>query len=59
VRFLTDYLKGDAYYRIHHPGHNLERCRTQFKLVREMEARSDEMKEVLERYMPQSPIPLC
>jgi len=37
LRFLTDYLNGDIYYRIHHPGHNLERARVQFKLVEEME----------------------
>jgi hypothetical protein len=37
LRFLTDYLNGDIYFRIHHPGHNLERAKVQFKLVREME----------------------
>jgi hypothetical protein len=37
LRFLTDHLNGDVYYRIHHPGHNLERARVQFKLVEEME----------------------
>ena len=37
LRFLTDYLNGDAYYRIHHPEHNLERARVQFKLVAELE----------------------
>ncbi len=36
LRFLTDYLNGDVYYRIHHPGHNLERARVQFKLAEEM-----------------------
>lgn len=33
IRFLTDYLLGDTYFRIHRPAHNLDRCRTQFKLV--------------------------
>ncbi|HEX3716408.1 MAG TPA: aminoglycoside phosphotransferase family protein [Verrucomicrobiae bacterium] len=33
LRFLTDHLAGDTYFRIHRPGHNLDRCRTQFKLV--------------------------
>jgi hypothetical protein len=33
IRFLTDYLSGDTYFRIHRPDHNLDRCRTQFKLV--------------------------
>jgi hypothetical protein len=37
LRFLTDHLNGDIYYRIHHPGHNLERAKVQFKLVEEME----------------------
>jgi Ser/Thr protein kinase RdoA (MazF antagonist) len=36
LRFLTDYLTGDVYFRVHHPEHNLERARTQFKLVKEM-----------------------
>ncbi len=33
LRFLTDYLCGDTYFRVHRPAHNLDRCRTQFKLV--------------------------
>jgi hypothetical protein len=37
LRFLTDHLNGDVYFRIHHPGHNLDRARVQFKLVEEME----------------------
>jgi hypothetical protein len=37
LRFLTDHINGDMYFRIHHPGHNLERARVQFKLVEEME----------------------
>jgi Ser/Thr protein kinase RdoA (MazF antagonist) len=37
LRFLTDYLNGDIYFRIHHPDHNLVRARVQFKLVSEME----------------------
>jgi len=37
LRFLTDYLNGDVYFRSHHPEHNLERARVQFKLVAEME----------------------
>lgn len=43
VRFLTDYLNGDVYYSTHYEGHNLDRCRTQFKLVSEMEKHFDEM----------------
>jgi hypothetical protein len=37
IRFLTDYLDGDVYFKIHRPGHNLDRCRTQIKLVQSME----------------------
>ena len=33
MRFLTDYLNGDTYFRIHRDGHNLDRARVQFKLV--------------------------
>ena len=47
MRFLTDYLQGDTYYKIHHPGHNLERARTQLKLVAEMEAHLDEMRAII------------
>ncbi len=37
VRFLTDHLAGDAYYKVRHPGHNLERAASQFALVRSLE----------------------
>lgn len=37
LRFLTDHLLGDTYFRIHHPGHNLQRARAQFALLRSME----------------------
>jgi len=37
VRFLTDYLNGDTYFKISREDHNLDRCRTQFKLVADME----------------------
>ncbi len=46
MRFLTDYLNGDVYFRIGYPEHNLDRCRTQFKLVEEMESLYDEMLEI-------------
>ncbi len=39
VRFLADHLRGDTYYRIHRPGHNLDRTRAQFALVRSLESR--------------------
>jgi Ser/Thr protein kinase RdoA (MazF antagonist) len=43
LRFLTDYLNGDTYFKIHRDGHNLDRCRTQFKLVADMEKIWEEM----------------
>lgn len=43
MRFLTDYIDGDVYFGISYPEHNLDRCRTQFKLVADMEAKYDEM----------------
>ena len=47
VRFLADYLSGDTYFRIHYPDHNLDRCRTQFKLVADMEKKKDEMQKII------------
>jgi hypothetical protein len=43
LRFLTDYLSGDTYFKVHRPGHNLDRCRTQFKLVQSVEEQQDAM----------------
>ena len=43
VRFLTDYLNGDTYFKTEYPEHNLVRCRTQFKLVEDIEKHMDEM----------------
>ena len=47
LRFLTDYIDGDNYFAVHREGHNLDRARTQFKLVADMEAKWDEMKKVV------------
>jgi len=49
IRFLGDYLNGDVYYKIHRPGHNLDRARTQIKMVAEMERKMDVMQAVIER----------
>ena len=43
VRFLTDYLNGDTYYKIHSPKHNWQRSLAQFKFLRELEAKAPEM----------------
>ncbi|MBE6944455.1 MAG: aminoglycoside phosphotransferase family protein [Ruminococcaceae bacterium] len=47
VRFLTDYLDGDNYFAIHRDGQNLDRARTQFKLVSDMESKWDEMHRIV------------
>ena len=50
IRFLTDFLAGDVYFKTHRPGHNLDRARTQFALVRAMEGLTDEMEAVVRQY---------
>ena len=50
IRFLTDYLEGDHYFHTRYPGQNLDRCRTQFKLVRDMEAQFQAMHHVVSKY---------
>lgn len=47
LRFLTDYLEGDVYFRIHRPGQNLDRARVQFALVKSMEDQKKEMEECI------------
>lgn len=50
MRFLTDHLEGDTYFAVHRENHNLDRCRTQFKLVSDMENVWDEMAEIVKKY---------
>lgn len=50
MRFLTDYLEGDHYFKVHREGHNLDRCRTQFKLVKDMEEKLEQMNEIVNKY---------
>ena len=50
MRFLTDYLEGDHYFKVHREGHNLDRCRTQFKLVSDMENKWDTMCDIIKKY---------
>ena len=50
LRFLGDYLNGDVYYRIHRPQQNLDRARTQFKLVADLEAREEAIARIITRY---------
>ncbi len=49
MRFLTDYLDGDVYFKIHRENHNLDRARCQFALVADMERKLDEMKKIIQR----------
>jgi thiamine kinase-like enzyme len=49
VRFLTDYLDGDNYYKIHHELHNLQRAKAQLKLVENMEEQFPEMQKIIDK----------
>ena len=49
MRFLTDYLEGDTYFKVHREGHNLDRAHTQFRLVDEMLASIGEMEQAAQR----------
>lgn len=51
LRFLTDHLAGDVYFKVHRPDHNLDRCRTQFKLVADMEEKEDAMRAVVQKHV--------
>ena len=51
MRFLGDYLNGDTYFKIHREHHNLDRARTQFKLVADIENKLDEMKKIVKKYI--------
>ncbi|MBP5151379.1 MAG: aminoglycoside phosphotransferase family protein [Lachnospiraceae bacterium] len=50
MRFLTDYLQGDTYFMVHREGHNLDRTRTQIRLVEDMERKWDEMEAIVKKY---------
>jgi hypothetical protein len=53
MRFLTDYLLGDPYYKIHREGHNLDRCRRQFKLVQSIADHEEKMNTIVAKnYSP-------
>jgi hypothetical protein len=48
LRFLTDHLQGDVYFRIKHPNHNLDRARTQFALVKSIEDNAEAMRRIVD-----------
>ena len=47
LRFLTDHLAGDVYFRTHRPNHNLDRCRAQLALLASLEAQDDAFREIV------------
>jgi hypothetical protein len=47
LRFLTDHLAGDVYFKAAKPGHNLQRARAQFALLADMERRFPEMEDIV------------
>jgi len=51
IRFLADYLSGDVYFKTKRPDHNLDRARTQLKLVADMEIKSDAMAAIVRKYV--------
>lgn len=51
MRFLTDYLEGDHYFKIHRPEHNLDRTRTQFRMVKDMEDKWEKMQDIVESFL--------
>ena len=48
IRFLADHLAGDKYFKVHREGHNLDRCRTQFKLVESIEQQEEKMNKLVD-----------
>ncbi len=51
MRFLGDYLNGDVYFAVHRDGHNLDRARTQLKLISDMESKMDQMNAIVAKYI--------
>lgn len=51
MRFLTDYLQNDIYFKTSREGHNLDRARTQFKLVEDMESKWEQMCRIVKKYI--------
>lgn len=49
IRFLTDHLNGDTYFKIHRENHNLDRARNQFRLIEDMETKMDQLNEIIKK----------
>jgi hypothetical protein len=58
IRFLTDFLAGDVYFKVHRENHNLDRCRTQFKLVESIQEQQDDLERLVQKLTndPSTPI---
>jgi len=52
IRFLTDYLEGDVYFKTHREGQNLDRCRTQLALVKSIEEQEEQMLSFVKKWNP-------
>lgn len=50
VRFLTDFLEGDHYFKTSRENHNIERCRNQFVLLKQIEEQEDDLQEIIRKY---------
>lgn len=50
IRFLADHFMGDVYFKIHRPGHNLDRARVQFKLLKSIEEQEEKMRKIVRQY---------
>jgi hypothetical protein len=55
VRFLTDHLDGDVYYRVHHPNHNAERARAQLRRAELMLDQLPELRDAIDAVAPSAP----
>ena len=51
VRFLTDFLSGDVYFKTHRENHNLDRCRTQFTLVQRLMEKAEEFDRITREFI--------
>lgn len=51
VRFFTDYINGDTYYKIHHPQHNMQRTKAQFKFLQSLEEHAKEMDDFMKEWL--------
>ena len=54
IRFLTDHLMGDVYFKIHHQDHNLDRARVQFKLLKSIEEQEEKMQNIVRKHIEHS-----